>query len=79
MDNWGLSDFISRIVPVVETVRLFSAYVSIFVVPAPHRVRDKIQRESSFLALDPCFFDFAQDRFRRSDIVDFRFPQQIFE
>ncbi len=47
----------------METVRLLGAYVSIFVIPAPHRVRDKLQRESSFFALDPCF--------RRGDIVDF--------
>jgi len=45
--------------PVAETV---------FVIPAPHRVRDKLQRESSFFALDPCF--------RRGDIVGFCFPQQ---
>ena len=47
----------------METVRLLEAYVSIFVIPAPHCVRDKLQRESSFFALDPCF--------RRGDIVDF--------
>jgi len=47
------------LVPVVE---------ALFVIPAPHRVRDKLQRESSFFAIDPCF--------RRGDIVDIRFPQQ---
>jgi hypothetical protein len=55
-------------VPVAETV---------FFIPAPHRVRDKLQRESSFFTLNPCSFDFAQDRFRRGDIVGFCFPQQI--
>jgi len=32
-------------------------------------VRDKLQRESSFFALDPCF--------RRGDIADFCFLQKI--
>jgi len=56
---------------------LVSVAETVFVIPAPHRVRDKLQRESSFfLALDPCSFDFAQDKFRRGDIVGFCFPQQ---
>jgi len=50
---------------------------TVFVIPAPHRVRDKLQQESSFFALAPCSFDFAQDRFRKGDIVGFYFPQQI--
>jgi len=57
------------LVLVAETVRLLEAYVSIFVIPAPHRVRDKLQRESSFFVLDPCFC--------RGDIAGFYFLQQI--
>jgi len=41
------------LVSVAETVRLLEAYVSIFVIPAPHRVRDKLQRESSFSLWTP--------------------------
>ena len=39
-----------------------------FVIPAEAGIQ--------FFALDPCSFDFAQDRFRRGDIVGFCFPQQ---
>ncbi len=53
---------ISYLVPVAETV---------FVIPAPHRVRDKLQRESRFFALDPCSFDpfdCAQGRLRSGQV-----------
>ncbi len=44
--------------------------------PPRIKVRDKLQRESSFFALDPCF-GFPQGGVpRRGDIVGFRFPQQ---
>ena len=78
------------LMPVVETVRLLvedpfqqgEASVSIFVIPAPHRVRDKLQWESSFFALDPCSplsrgQVYTCEGRCRGDIVDFCFLQQI--
>jgi len=69
---------LQRLAPVAETVRLLvlrtpygEAYVSIFVIPAPHCVRDKLQRESSFFALAPCSFDpfdYAQGRLRSGQV-----------
>jgi len=37
----------------MEGIELVLVAETVFVIPAPHRVRDKLQRESSFFALDP--------------------------